>query len=113
MKPTQYISSICLPPDLLHLESGTLATVTGWGRLGVQEGAPHSQTLQAVTVLVLTKEECAEQQGASIPTEDQLCAGLSNTQYSACPGKINMRTRMMKRYARCFRRFRRRSDDQR
>ena len=30
----------------MDLEPGTLATVTGWGRLGAQEGAPHSASLQ-------------------------------------------------------------------
>ena len=60
--------------------------MTGWGRLGVHEGAPHSSTLQAVTVPVLTREECSEQPGASIPTGDQLCAGLSNSRQSSCPG---------------------------
>ena len=86
MKPSPNIASICLPPHSLHLEPGTLATVTGWGRLGVHEGAPHSSTLQAVTVPVLTRAECAEQPGASIPTPDQLCAGLSNSRQSSCPG---------------------------
>jgi len=86
VKPSPNIASICLPPQSLYLEPGTLATVTGWGRLGVHEGAPHSSTLQAVTVPVLTREECTEQPGASIPTEDQLCAGLSNSRQSSCPG---------------------------
>jgi len=86
VKPSYNIASICLPPSSLYLEQGTLATVTGWGRLGVYEGAPHSTTLQAVTVPVLTREECREQPGASIPTDDQLCAGLSNTRHSSCPG---------------------------
>ena len=35
---------------------------------------------------VLTREECSEQPGASIPTGDQLCAGLSNSRQSSCPG---------------------------
>lgn len=86
VKPAPNIGSICLPPISLYLEPGTLATVTGWGRLGVHQGAPHSSTLQAVTVPVLTRQECAEQPGASIPTDDQLCGGLSNSRQSSCPG---------------------------
>lgn len=86
VKPSINIGSICLPLSSLYLEPGTLATVTGWGRLGVHDGAPHSSTLQAVTVPVLTREECMDQPGASIPTDDQLCAGLSNSRQSSCPG---------------------------
>jgi len=86
VKPSPNIGSICLPPSDLVLESGTQATVTGWGRLGVHEGAPHSSTLQATTVPVLTREECREQPGASVPSSDQLCAGLSNARKSSCPG---------------------------
>ena len=73
VKPTPTISSICLPPPGLVLEPGTLATVTGWGRLGVGEAAPHSSSLQAVTVPVLTREECQQEPGASTPTPDQVC----------------------------------------
>ena len=40
---------------VLRLGTGTLATVVGWGRMGVHEGAPHSSVLQAVTVPVLTR----------------------------------------------------------
>ena len=46
VKPRDNIGSICLPEAHLALEPGTLATVTGWGRLGALEGAPHSATLQ-------------------------------------------------------------------
>ena len=46
VKPQDNIGSICLPEAILDLEPGTLATVTGWGRLGAQEGAPHSASLQ-------------------------------------------------------------------
>ena len=40
---------------MTRLGAGTLATVVGWGRMGVHEGAPHSSVLQAVTVPVLTR----------------------------------------------------------
>jgi len=86
VKPRLNIGSVCLPSPSLHLHAGTLGTVTGWGRLGVHEGAPHSSTLQAVTVPILTKEECVQEPGASVPSGDQVCAGRSNTNKSACPG---------------------------
>ena len=86
MKSSPTVGSICLPPSNLKLPQGTLATVVGWGRLGVHPGSPHSSTLQAVTVPVLGEKQCKEQPGASAPTSDQLCAGLSNSKQTACPG---------------------------
>ena len=86
VKPRSSIGSICLPSPDLYLAEGTLGTVTGWGRLGVYEGAPHSSTLQAVTVPILSPGQCVEEPGASVPSSDQLCAGLSNSKHSACPG---------------------------
>merc|ERR1719471_953538 len=86
VKPRPSIGSICLPSPDLYLAEGTLGTVTGWGRLGVYEGAPHSSTLQAVTVPILSPGQCVEEPGASVPSSDQLCAGLSNSKHSACPG---------------------------
>ena len=112
VKPSINIGSICLPLSSLYLEPGTLATVTGWGRLGVHDGAPHSSTLQAVTVPVLTREECMDQPGASIPTDDQLCAGLSNSRQSSCPGIFSSLFWKSNDKLDAFRRFWRRSDDQ-
>ena len=39
-----------------------------------------------MTVPILTKTECSEEPGASVPTSDQVCAGTSDTDHSACPG---------------------------
>ena len=86
VKPRANIGSICLPDSSLYIEAGTQGTVVGWGRLGVEEGSPHSSTLQAVTVPVLTTAECEAEPGASLPSQDQLCAGHSHSQQSACPG---------------------------
>ena len=40
-------------------QPGSLATVIGWGRLGVREGAPHSATLQVtnITCVVTTSQQ--------------------------------------------------------
>ena len=79
MKPGTGVVPACLPgPRLPHL---TRAVVTGRGRLGRPETAPHSDTLQAVEVPVLSSQQCAVQPGATQPGPDQLCAGLSNTGY--------------------------------
>ena len=58
VKPRANIGSICLPSALLELEPGTLATVTGWGRLGVTEGAPHSATLQVTNMCTIVTIMC-------------------------------------------------------
>jgi len=86
VKASRVAASICLPEPGLWLGPGTLATVVGWGRMGVYEGAPHSSVLQAATVPVLTREECISEPGSSPPSPDQLCAGLSNARETSCPG---------------------------
>ena len=48
------VGAVCLPAPALHLQPGTLGTVTGWGRLGVHEGAPHSTTLQVTISQFIT-----------------------------------------------------------
>ena len=84
------VAPICLPPLNNYGRGsisppGTLATVVGWGRLGRDEDAPHSNVLQAVTVPVLDDNDCAYQTGLGVYT-DQMCAGGSDVYRSACPG---------------------------
>jgi len=84
------VAPICLPPLNNYGRGsisppGTLATVVGWGRLGRDEDAPHSNVLQAVTVPVLDDNDCAYQTGLGVYT-DQMCAGGSDVSRSACPG---------------------------
>jgi len=87
VRPAPNVSPICLPQEDPPLESppGTLATVVGWGRLGREEGAPHSNILQAATIPILSDYGCAIQTGLGVYS-DQLCAGGSYTETSACPG---------------------------
>ena len=46
VKPADNIGSICLPAPDYRLNTGSLATVVGWGRLGRLNGSPHSSVLQ-------------------------------------------------------------------
>jgi len=85
VKSAENIGPICLPQSGHSPEPGSLATVVGWGRLGIYSGSPHSSVLQAVTVPVLTAEECQFENGGN-PTEDQVCAGKSRSGHTACPG---------------------------
>jgi len=88
------VAPICLPPTRAPVapdggsvltSPGTQATVVGWGRLGRDEDAPHSNVLQAVTIPVLDVYDCADQTGLGV-YPDQLCAGGSDVARSACPG---------------------------
>jgi len=87
VSPAPNVAPICLPQNATTTlpEPGTLATVVGWGRLGREEGAPHSNVLQATTVPILSDYGCALQTGLGV-YNDQLCAGGSYAETSACPG---------------------------
>ena len=55
------VAPICLPPSSSAVAGssasltapGTLATVVGWGRLGREEDAPHSNVLQVYSNYIL------------------------------------------------------------
>ena len=86
VRPAPNVAPICLPTEETAIpQPGTQATVVGWGRLGREEGAPHSNILQAATVPILSDYGCAIQTGLGV-YNDQLCAGGSYTDSSACPG---------------------------
>ena len=42
--------------------------------------------MMSAQVPVLSRSECAQQPGSSVPHRDQLCAGLSGSSHTACPG---------------------------
>jgi hypothetical protein len=86
VRPAPNVAPICLPQDTLEPPlPGSWATVVGWGRLGREEGAPHSNVLQATTVPLLSDTGCAIQTGLGLYS-DQICAGTSYADSSACPG---------------------------
>ena len=72
---------------------GTQATVVGWGRLGRDEDAPHSNVLQAVTIPVLDVYDCADQTGLGVyPDQVRYSQGFSIVSQSSFneEGKINV-----------------------
>ena len=81
------IIPICLPPPGLHLNKNTSGTVAGWGRIGQTSSSPASSILQAATVPILSRDECVHQHqpGSSMPSVDQLCAGVSGDKKGPCP----------------------------
>lgn len=85
VKLSNFIAPICLP-EIGEPMVPDQGTVIGWGRVGRHVGDPHSSVLQAATVPLLTPAECEDMDGGSYPTDDQLCAGVSHADHSACPG---------------------------
>eukprot|EP00095_Tigriopus_kingsejongensis_P001541 snap_masked-scaffold424_size175595-processed-gene-0.2 protein:Tk01541 transcript:snap_masked-scaffold424_size175595-processed-gene-0.2-mRNA-1 annotation:"hypothetical protein DAPPUDRAFT_305317" len=80
------VAPICLPtPEFLDLDPGTPSTVVGWGRVGRDSKAPHSNILQAATIPILSDSQCLSETGLS-NFDDQICAGNSDSDISACPG---------------------------
>ncbi|XP_018320763.1 trypsin-7-like [Agrilus planipennis] len=82
------ISPVSLPPPDIVLPAGTWATVAGWGDLA--DGGPGSTQLQAVTVPIISNEECirlyAINDTGVIITDRLLCALYAPGGRDACNG---------------------------
>ncbi|XP_066980067.1 transmembrane protease serine 9-like [Macrobrachium rosenbergii] len=76
------LAPVCLPtPEKRY--AGAIAVVAGWGKLG--EGGVQPQSLQKVSVPVMTNEECEfPYKGAIFP--ESLCAGYPEGKRDACQG---------------------------
>ncbi|XP_018333511.1 trypsin-7-like [Agrilus planipennis] len=81
---TRKIGVVGLPPANTSIPAGTNGIVTGWG--SVKEGSMLSSDLQAVSVTVMTNEQCADDYGSGLITERMLCAGSSTGGRDACQG---------------------------
>ncbi|XP_018332555.1 trypsin-1-like [Agrilus planipennis] len=81
------IAAIALPPCNVVLPAGTMATVSGWGRLAYEGDDPTQ--LQEVTVPIVTNEECAisysNDTGVYV-TDRVLCAGYEEGGRGGCNG---------------------------
>ncbi|XP_051716237.1 coagulation factor IXa [Ctenopharyngodon idella] len=83
---TPTIRPICLGPMLFSnslLQSGSLATVSGWGRLRFQ--GRSAVTLQKVELPYVDRTVCKESSGDQI-TYFMFCAGYSDSAKDACQG---------------------------
>lgn len=88
-KPIQFsdhIRPICIGPKnfiqtLLH--SGSLATVSGWGRL--RYSGRTAETLQAVEVPYVDRSECQDSSSNRI-TQFMFCAGYKDATKDSCQG---------------------------
>ncbi|XP_017759429.1 PREDICTED: trypsin-1-like [Eufriesea mexicana] len=75
---------VCLP-ERAKTFAGLNGTVTGWGALA--ESGAISQTLQEVTVPILTNTECrATKYPARRITDNMLCAGYKEGSKDSCQG---------------------------
>ncbi|XP_025835328.1 trypsin-1-like [Agrilus planipennis] len=81
------IAAVALPPSNVVLPAGTLATVSGWGRLVYQGDNPPE--LHEVTVPIVSNEECAldysNDTGVYV-TDRVLCAGYEEGGKGGCNG---------------------------
>lgn len=80
------IAPIRLPVSGENVNSGVLATVTGWGNQ--IEGEPNSDQLRVVQVPLVSEEECRKLYGSSADITDRMfCAGFPEGGKDACQVK--------------------------
>ncbi|CAF92121.1 unnamed protein product, partial [Tetraodon nigroviridis] len=70
---TNYIRPICLASESSTYAAGILAWITGWGTINSNVNLPFPQTLQEVTVPVVSNADCNTAYGGI--TSNMLCAG--------------------------------------
>ncbi|KAB5571247.1 hypothetical protein PHYPO_G00222830 [Pangasianodon hypophthalmus] len=83
---TDHVRSICLGPSSFSetlLQSGTLATISGWGRLLFHGRA--AETLQIAEVPYVDRSDCKESSSERI-THYMFCAGYQDASKDACHG---------------------------
>ncbi|KAF4091318.1 hypothetical protein AMELA_G00035590 [Ameiurus melas] len=83
---TDHVRSICLGPSSLSetlLQSGTLATISGWGRLLFN--GRTAETLQIAEVPYVDRSDCKESSSERI-THYMFCAGHQDASKDACQG---------------------------
>jgi len=83
---TDHISPVCLPTTLNEPlpQTGSGIFVTGWG--ATREGGAGSQTLQQVTVPVVSTNECKAAYPGAIFENVMFCAGLKQGGKDSCQG---------------------------
>nr|CAI5862571.1 unnamed protein product [Callosobruchus analis] len=78
------IKNVALPSKGTIISDGLAAKASGWGQL-FDEG-PMSETLQAVELTVISKNECESFYGRTILTNNMFCAGYSFGGRDTCLG---------------------------
>ena len=86
-KPITYtdnIQPVCMPSKTAGSYNGEDATVTGWG--ATREGGSVSNTLQQVTVPVITNSACQKSYSNENILDSMLCAGYTQGGKDSCQG---------------------------
>ncbi|XP_018523817.1 trypsin I-P1 [Lates calcarifer] len=81
---TDYISPVCLAAEGSVFDAGTTCWVTGWGTIQTGVSLPFPQTLQEVSVPVVSNTQCNAAYGSI--TSNMICAGLENGGKDSCQG---------------------------
>jgi len=78
------VTAVRLPKQNQEIQPGSMCYATGWGT--TSEGGSTSATLRAVSVPIVTQEECKESYGEEDITPRMLCAGLKDGGKDSCQG---------------------------
>uniref|UniRef100_A0A3Q3EJU9 Serine protease 27-like n=1 Tax=Labrus bergylta TaxID=56723 RepID=A0A3Q3EJU9_9LABR len=81
---TDYIKPVCLAASDSVFNAGTTCWVTGWGTIQTDVPLGFPQTLQEVSVPIVSNTQCS-QSYASI-TSNMICAGLEEGGKDSCQG---------------------------
>uniref|UniRef100_A0A3B3I9T3 Peptidase S1 domain-containing protein n=1 Tax=Oryzias latipes TaxID=8090 RepID=A0A3B3I9T3_ORYLA len=83
---TNYITPVCLPSTGSTFYSGVNTWVTGWGTIRSGVSLPAPQTLQEVQIPIVGNRRCKCSYGASLITDNMMCAGLLAGGKDSCQG---------------------------
>ncbi|XP_036944127.1 mast cell tryptase-like [Acanthopagrus latus] len=81
---TNYIRPVCLASAGSVFNAGTTSWVTGWGAIRTDVPLPFPQTLQEVSVPVVSNTQCDAAYGSI--TSNMICAGLDQGGRDSCQG---------------------------
>ncbi|XP_033998329.1 trypsin-like [Trematomus bernacchii] len=82
---TDYIKPVCLAKDGSTYAAGATCWVTGWGTIRSDVSLPSPQSLQEVSVPIVSNTQCSASYGALI-TNNMMCAGLDEGGKDSCQG---------------------------
>ncbi|XP_029014206.1 serine protease 33-like [Betta splendens] len=84
---TDYINPVCLPTSGSSFDAGTNCWVSGWGNIRNNVPLPGSQTLQEVSIPVVSNSDCSSNySGRYTITDNMVCAGLPQGGKDSCQG---------------------------
>ncbi|XP_068605521.1 serine protease 33-like [Brachionichthys hirsutus] len=82
---TDYIRPVCLAATGSEYLAGEECWITGWGNVNKDVPLPPPQTLQEVTVPIVSNSDCNKVYGGAI-TNNMICAGPSGGGRGSCSG---------------------------